>query len=195
VAGEGDLLSSPRVGIGVAHAGVLVAGDAKLLSAANLDESLSSSRAHRKGCSDHGYPEDHVPGEASCLGHDAIAFLADSTHIAAIGPAAPWRALLCQPLAANEVTKTCAFEGLPSLTLSDNRWACSASAIFDARRPKAACRRKRLPSTLGRRIDGRKTPGAEVAAWEAQRNANRARIKWMFATQRAQARSPADRRT
>ena len=38
---------------------------------------------------------------------------------------------------------------------------------------------------LDRRIDDRKTLEAEIATWEAQRNAARARIKWMFTTQRA----------
>jgi len=38
---------------------------------------------------------------------------------------------------------------------------------------------------LDRRIGDRKTLQAEIAAWEGQRNAHRARIKWMFTTQRA----------
>jgi transposase len=38
---------------------------------------------------------------------------------------------------------------------------------------------------LDRRIADRKTLEAEIAAWERQRNADRARIKWMFTTQRA----------
>ena len=38
---------------------------------------------------------------------------------------------------------------------------------------------------LGRRIGDRKTLEAEIAAWEWQRNAAGARIKWMFTTQRA----------
>jgi hypothetical protein len=38
---------------------------------------------------------------------------------------------------------------------------------------------------LDRRIADRHTLEAEVAAWEARRNAERARIKWMFTTQRA----------
>ena len=38
---------------------------------------------------------------------------------------------------------------------------------------------------LDRRIDDRKTLEAEIAAWESQRNATAARIKWMFTTQRA----------
>ena len=38
---------------------------------------------------------------------------------------------------------------------------------------------------LDRRIDDRKTLEAEIAAWEHQRNAAAARIKWMFTTQRA----------
>jgi hypothetical protein len=38
---------------------------------------------------------------------------------------------------------------------------------------------------LDRRIEGRQTLEAEIAAWEAQRNADGARIKWMFTTQRA----------
>jgi len=38
---------------------------------------------------------------------------------------------------------------------------------------------------LDRRIGDRKTLETEIAAWEAQRNATAARIKWMFTTQRA----------
>ncbi len=38
---------------------------------------------------------------------------------------------------------------------------------------------------LDRRIDDRKTLEAEITAWECQRNADGARIKWMFTTQRA----------
>src|SRR6266481_8513947 len=38
---------------------------------------------------------------------------------------------------------------------------------------------------LDRRIGDRKTLEAEVAAWECQRNAHGARIRWMFTTQRA----------
>jgi transposase len=38
---------------------------------------------------------------------------------------------------------------------------------------------------LDRRIGDRKTLEAEIAAWEGQRNADGARIKWMFTTQRA----------
>jgi hypothetical protein len=38
---------------------------------------------------------------------------------------------------------------------------------------------------LDRRIEDRHTLEAEIAAWERQRNATRARIKWMFTTQRA----------
>ena len=38
---------------------------------------------------------------------------------------------------------------------------------------------------LDRRIADRQTLEAEIAVWEAQRNAARARIKWMFTTQRA----------
>ncbi len=38
---------------------------------------------------------------------------------------------------------------------------------------------------LDRRIGDRQTLEAEIAAWEAQRNAERARIKWVFTTQRA----------
>lgn len=38
---------------------------------------------------------------------------------------------------------------------------------------------------LDRRIDDRKMLEAEIAAWEALRNAERAPIKWMFTTQRA----------
>ena len=38
---------------------------------------------------------------------------------------------------------------------------------------------------LDRRIDDRKTLEAEIAEWQRLRNANGARIKWMFTTQRA----------
>jgi len=38
---------------------------------------------------------------------------------------------------------------------------------------------------LDRRIDNRQILEAEIAEWERQRNAARARIKWMFTTQRA----------
>jgi transposase len=38
---------------------------------------------------------------------------------------------------------------------------------------------------LDRRIGDRKTLEAEIEAWEGQRNADQARIKWMFTTQRA----------
>ena len=38
---------------------------------------------------------------------------------------------------------------------------------------------------LDRRIDDRKTLQAEIDAWQAQRNAARARIKWIFTTQGA----------
>jgi transposase len=38
---------------------------------------------------------------------------------------------------------------------------------------------------LDRRIDNRKILEAEIAEWERQRNARRARVKWMFTTQRA----------
>ncbi|TXL73387.1 IS630 family transposase, partial [Vineibacter terrae] len=38
---------------------------------------------------------------------------------------------------------------------------------------------------LDRRIADRHTLNAEIAAWERQRNATAARIKWMFTTQRA----------
>jgi hypothetical protein len=40
---------------------------------------------------------------------------------------------------------------------------------------------------LGRRIDDPKRLRREVAAWERQRNAARARIKWMFTTDKARA--------
>jgi hypothetical protein len=36
-------------------------------------------------------------------------------------------------------------------------------------------------------IDNRERPVAEIAAWERQRNASGARIKWMFTTQKARA--------
>jgi hypothetical protein len=38
---------------------------------------------------------------------------------------------------------------------------------------------------LDRRIDNRQLLEAEVAEWERQRNAQGARVKWMFTTQRA----------
>src|SRR5246127_5975254 len=38
---------------------------------------------------------------------------------------------------------------------------------------------------LDRRIDNRKILEAEIAEWERQRNASRARIKWMFTTEKA----------
>jgi hypothetical protein len=38
-----------------------------------------------------------------------------------------------------------------------------------------------------RRIDDPKRPVSEIAAWEQQRNAAGARIKWMFATDKARA--------
>jgi hypothetical protein len=40
---------------------------------------------------------------------------------------------------------------------------------------------------LDRRIGERELLISEIAAWERQRNANAARIKWMFTTQRARA--------
>jgi transposase len=40
---------------------------------------------------------------------------------------------------------------------------------------------------LDRRIESREQLAAETAAWEQQRNAARARIKWMFTTQKARA--------
>jgi transposase len=40
---------------------------------------------------------------------------------------------------------------------------------------------------LNRRIEHRDQLVAEIAAWERQRNASRARIKWMFTTERARA--------
>src|ERR1700704_5450895 len=40
---------------------------------------------------------------------------------------------------------------------------------------------------LDRRIDNRERLVSEIAAWERQRNASRARIKWMFTTERARA--------
>ena len=40
---------------------------------------------------------------------------------------------------------------------------------------------------LARRIDGREQLVAEIAAWESRRNADAARIKWMFTTERARA--------
>jgi hypothetical protein len=40
---------------------------------------------------------------------------------------------------------------------------------------------------LDRRIDDPKRLRREIAAWERQRNAARARIKWMFTTDKARA--------
>jgi hypothetical protein len=40
---------------------------------------------------------------------------------------------------------------------------------------------------LDRRIDERQRLVSEIAAWERQRNAEGARIKWMFTTERARA--------
>ena len=40
---------------------------------------------------------------------------------------------------------------------------------------------------LNRRIEHRRELVAEIAAWQRQRNASRARIKWMFTTDRARA--------
>ena len=40
---------------------------------------------------------------------------------------------------------------------------------------------------LNRRIDGAKWLRREIAAWERQRNTERARIKWMFTTDKARA--------
>jgi DDE superfamily endonuclease len=38
---------------------------------------------------------------------------------------------------------------------------------------------------LDRRIDSKERLVSEIAAWERQRNASRARIKWMFTTEKA----------
>jgi len=38
---------------------------------------------------------------------------------------------------------------------------------------------------LDQRIDNRERLVAEIAAWERQRNASGARIKWMFTTEKA----------
>jgi hypothetical protein len=38
---------------------------------------------------------------------------------------------------------------------------------------------------LDRRIDSRECLVSEIAAWEHQRNISRARIKWMFTTDKA----------
>ena len=38
---------------------------------------------------------------------------------------------------------------------------------------------------LDRRIDSKERLVSEIAAWERQRNVSRARIKWMFTTQKA----------
>jgi hypothetical protein len=40
---------------------------------------------------------------------------------------------------------------------------------------------------LDRRIDSQQRLVAEIAAWERQRNASQARIKWMFTTEQARA--------
>ena len=40
---------------------------------------------------------------------------------------------------------------------------------------------------LDRRIDSNEQLEAEIAAWERQRNASGARIKWMFTTDKARA--------
>jgi hypothetical protein len=40
---------------------------------------------------------------------------------------------------------------------------------------------------LDRRIDDAKWLRREIAAWQQQRNAERARIKWMFTTEKARA--------
>ena len=40
---------------------------------------------------------------------------------------------------------------------------------------------------LDRRIDNRQQLVSEIAAWERQRNASRALIKWMFTTEKARA--------
>jgi hypothetical protein len=40
---------------------------------------------------------------------------------------------------------------------------------------------------LDRRIDSHQRLIAEIAAWERQRNTSRARIKWMFTTEKARA--------
>jgi hypothetical protein len=38
---------------------------------------------------------------------------------------------------------------------------------------------------LDRRIDSKKRLVSEVAAWERQRNTSRARMEWMFTTEKA----------
>ena len=38
---------------------------------------------------------------------------------------------------------------------------------------------------LDRRIDSKEHLVSEIAAWEQQRNTSRARIKWMFTTEKA----------
>ena len=38
---------------------------------------------------------------------------------------------------------------------------------------------------LNRRIDNHERLASEIAAWERQRNSSRARIKWMFTTEKA----------
>ena len=40
---------------------------------------------------------------------------------------------------------------------------------------------------LDRRIDSKECLVSEIAAWERQRNTSRARIKWMFTTEKARA--------
>jgi DDE superfamily endonuclease len=42
---------------------------------------------------------------------------------------------------------------------------------------------------LDRRIDSQERLVSEIAAWERQRNSSRARIKWMFTTEKARAKS------
>jgi hypothetical protein len=43
---------------------------------------------------------------------------------------------------------------------------------------------------LDRRIDDRERMVTEIAAWERQRNASGARVKWMFTTERARTKLP-----
>jgi len=42
-------------------------------------------------------------------------------------------------------------------------------------------------AALDQRIDNRERLVSEIAAWERQRNASGARIKWMFTTEKARA--------
>jgi hypothetical protein len=49
---------------------------------------------------------------------------------------------------------------------------------------------ERYGQCLDRRIDERERMVTEIAAWERQRNASGARVKWMFTTERALTKLP-----